>query len=62
MNELSSEQAMKYEIKRLLDFLESNGIVEETKQTYKRIKLETIFEKDKKELYTILENLKTLIE
>ena len=57
-----SDTELKNELKKFLRFIEELGIVEETGQTYKRVSITTIFDKDKQELYTMLENLKSMSE
>ena len=51
---------LKREVKKFLDFLDENGTIEETGQTYKKVHIKTLFDIDREMLYTIIENLKTL--
>lgn len=57
-----SESEIKFQVRRLLDLLSSQGTIEETGQKYTKVQLTAIFDSDKKELYNILEYLKKLSE
>ena len=51
---------LKQEVKKFLDFIDENGIIEETGQTYKKVHIKTLFDVDRETLYTMIEKLKTL--
>lgn len=57
---MPDESELRESLRKFLEFIEENGIIEETGQIYNKVALKTIFDKDRETLYTMIEKLKTL--
>lgn len=57
---MPDESELKQSLKKFLDFIDEEGIIEETGQRYKKVIIKTLFDMDRETLYTMIEKLKTL--